>query len=213
MVRHRASYRQMCTDCVLKNHQSLFCPLCLVVFDKESSPLPPPSERLICLNCPSIAHLSCLPPEDAVAPSFLCPLCSNPNFTFFSPNEIGNNERVIDKSLAKALLAAARIAAASMNKAAAAARIDAEKRVKEAAFAKKKAREALERLASLLVSKEKGEDKNDSSRRPIRLSENGGSLSVQGNVQGLKKPTNGMLSVSSPATASTPQRSTHAGKD
>ncbi|KAB1226661.1 hypothetical protein CJ030_MR1G008490 [Morella rubra] len=77
-----------------------------------------------------------------------------------------------DKSLAKALLAATRIAAASMNKAAAATRIDAERCVKKAAFAKKKAREALERLVSLLVSKEKGEDKNDLSRRPIRLSEN-----------------------------------------
>ncbi|KAB1223728.1 hypothetical protein CJ030_MR2G004734 [Morella rubra] len=77
-----------------------------------------------------------------------------------------------NKSLAKALFAAARIAAASMNKTAAATKIDVESRVKEATFAKKKAREALERLASLLVSKEKGEDKNDLSRRPIRLSEN-----------------------------------------
>lgn len=52
------------------------------------------------------------------------------------------------------LLAAARIAANSMGKAALAAKVEAEKRAKEASFARKKAREALEHVA-FLVSKEK----------------------------------------------------------
>lgn len=68
----------------------------------------------------------------------------------------GNNGeyRVIDKKAAKVLLAAARIAAVSMSKAAVAARAEAERRAKEAAFTRKRAREALEHVA-YLVAKEK----------------------------------------------------------
>ena len=52
------------------------------------------------------------------------------------------------------LLAAAKIAAASMSKAAVAARVEAEKRAKDAANTRKRAREALEHVA-FLVAKEK----------------------------------------------------------
>lgn len=72
--------------------------------------------------------------------------------------EAGNGSngeyRVIDKKAAKILLAAARIAAVSMSKAAVAARAEAERRAKEAAFTRKRAREALEHVA-YLVAKEK----------------------------------------------------------
>ncbi|XWS38872.1 hypothetical protein CRYUN_Cryun18bG0000600 [Craigia yunnanensis] len=164
-VRHRASYQRLCTNCVLKNHQGLFCPICLEVFSES----PPPHQRLICLKCSSISHLSCSSFSSSQS-SFTCPPCSNPNFSFFNvtPNtsnkkpkstpdhQEGSNDddddkkkRVIDKEAAKALLAAAKIAAASMNKAAAVARVEAERRVKEATLAKKRAKEALDRLAFL----------------------------------------------------------------
>ncbi|XP_062176056.1 uncharacterized protein LOC133880819 [Alnus glutinosa] len=185
-IRQRGSYRRICTDCVLKNHPSLFCPLCLVVFDKESSPLPPLSDRLMCLHCSTIAHRSCA----GSSPSFLCPPCSNPSFAFFDPTP----KRAIDLELAKALLAAARIAATSIHKAAAAARVDAERRVKEAAFARKKAREALDGIAFLFVAKE-------TSKKPLRLTPNG--------VEGGKNATNGLLSLSAAAA----QRSAHASED
>ncbi|KAF3968392.1 hypothetical protein CMV_007711 [Castanea mollissima] len=126
-------------------------------------PPPLPIDRLVCLNCPSIAHRSCVPP-DFSAPSFLCPPCFNPNFSYFfsdsDPNAKtkrikiedggnsslrGHNEKAIDEESTKALLAAARIAAAFMNKVAATAQANAEKRVKDASLAKKKAKEALER--------------------------------------------------------------------
>ncbi|KAE8714260.1 Ribosomal protein L3 plastid isoform 1 [Hibiscus syriacus] len=154
-LRHRASYRRLCTNCVLKNHQGLFCPICLEVFNEP----PPPHQRLICLKCPSISHLSC--PSSHLSQSFTCPLCSNPNFSFFSladekpkstpdnpqgstPEEDGDDDaggknddktstktRVINKEAAKALLAAAKIAAVSMTKAAAVAKLEAERRVKK----------------------------------------------------------------------------------
>lgn len=68
-------------------------------------------------------------------------------------------ERRIDKGSAKVLLAAARIASALMNKAATVARVDAERKIKDAQLAKKRAREALERVA-YLASKEEEEEKN-----------------------------------------------------
>ncbi|XP_075634335.1 uncharacterized protein LOC142606831 [Castanea sativa] len=130
-------------------------------------PPPLPIDRLVCLNCPSIAHRSCVP-LDSSASSFLYPPCSNPNFSyFFSDSDSdpdpdaktkriktedggnsslrGHNEKAIDKESTKALLAAARIAATFMNKVAATAQADAKKRVKDASLAKKKAKEALER--------------------------------------------------------------------
>ena len=60
----------------------------------------------------------------------------------------------IDSSNAKVLLAAAQLAAASMSRAAAAARVEAERKVKEAAMARKRAREMLE-TACVVSKKEK----------------------------------------------------------
>lgn len=66
--------------------------------------------------------------------------------------------RVMDRDAAKKLLAAAKIASASMNKAAVAAKAEAERRAKEAAFTRKRAKEALEHVAHL-VMKEKSRKK------------------------------------------------------
>ncbi|KAH7513584.1 hypothetical protein ACOSP7_007824 [Xanthoceras sorbifolium] len=143
-VRHRGSYRRLCTNCILKTHQGHFCPICLHVYD--TSP-PPPHARLTCIKCPSICHISCA----SSSSTFVCPPCSNPNFAFFKVNgdaqmDGRDDKRVMDVGSAKALVASAKIAAFSMSKAAAVARVEAERKVKEAALAKKRAREALERL-------------------------------------------------------------------
>ncbi|KAE8730982.1 Ribosomal protein L3 plastid isoform 1 [Hibiscus syriacus] len=168
-LRHRASYRRLCTNCILKNHQGLFCPICLEVFNEP----PPPHQRLICVKCPSVSHFSCsCSSSSSLSQSFTCPPCSNPNFSFFNltnkkpkstpdhpggstPEDDDNDNnpsaktRVMDKETAKALLAAAKIAAVSMTKAATVAKTEAERRVKEATLAKKRAKEGLERLALL----------------------------------------------------------------
>lgn len=61
------------------------------------------------------------------------------------------DSKTIDKDSAKVLVAAARIASVSMSKAATVARVEAERRVKEAALARKRARESLERVAYLTL--------------------------------------------------------------
>ncbi|KAI9123340.1 hypothetical protein K1719_006229 [Acacia pycnantha] len=175
-VRYRASQRRFCTNCVLKNHQGLFCPICFDVYDDS----PPPHLRLMCHKCPSFAHRACVlasSDSDATPPFYLCPPCGDPKFTYFkltSKNptvaeangdkdsvdlvsvsaQNAKSIRAIDAQSARVLVAGARIAASSMTKAAAAARIDAERRCKESALARKKAREALE-LVNYLAAKEK----------------------------------------------------------
>ncbi|KAL6343862.1 hypothetical protein AAG906_027633 [Vitis piasezkii] len=151
-VRHRGTYRRLCPSCVLKNHPGSFCPVCFEVYSDS----PPPShQRLTCFKCPSISHLACAggPANAYPGARYQCPPCSSPNFSFFS-NAHSNSNSAINRDTALALVAASRIASASMKKAAAVARVEAERRVKEASLARKRAREALERLA-YLVSKDK----------------------------------------------------------
>ncbi|GMY28029.1 homeotic protein female sterile [Fagus crenata] len=233
-VRHRGSYRRLCTDCVLKNHQSLFCPLCLLVFDETPPPLP---DRLVCLNCPSIAHRSCAPPDSTT--SFLCPPCTNPNFSFFfsdsdsdpNPNpkriktEDGgvpfrrntcNTTKAIDKDSSKALLAAARIASASMNKAAATAQSDAERRVREAALAKKKAKEALEHLAFLVLKDNNNKDDHNQDSKPLPAPTTKPIQTAMRNKASSPdavKATNGLHSLSAAAAVFSQQSTSHATKD
>ncbi|KAJ9186049.1 hypothetical protein P3X46_005603 [Hevea brasiliensis] len=147
-VRLRGIYRRLCTSCVLRLHPSSFCPSCFTFYD--SSP-PPPSKRLSCSNCSSFTHSHCVPPHPPSSLPFLCPPCADPNFSFFHLDK--TNNRTIDKKMATVLLCAARIAASSMAKAVIVARAEAERRVREAAVCRKRAREALEHVA--LVAKRK----------------------------------------------------------
>ncbi|TKY54338.1 E3 ubiquitin-protein ligase Midline-1 [Spatholobus suberectus] len=150
-IRHRAHNCRYCTNCVLKQHPGLFCPLC---FELHDDPLLPPHHRLMCVRCPSVAHRSCAFPSAtntsaAPALAFFCPTCLDANFNYF--NLPDRKTGAVDVQSAKVLVAAARIAALSMSKAAAAARFDAERRAREAAVARKRAREALEHLAEILA--------------------------------------------------------------
>lgn len=105
---------------------------------------------------------------------YVCPSCVNPNLPIFCLKNVrdekiggpgpgtggeSNNSfsfsRAIDKKGAKVLLAAARVASITMNKAAVAARAEAERRAKEAAFTKKRARESLENLVYLMAKEKK----------------------------------------------------------
>ncbi|OVA13525.1 zinc finger protein [Macleaya cordata] len=154
-VRDRGIYRRLCTSCVLKFHAGLFCPVCFEVYEGSSLL----NDRVMCLNCPSVSHKTCV--SEDIQSNYVCPSCSSPSFVFLDSNKKSSdgdgtslparNSNSIDLNSAKILVAAAKISSTSMSKAATAARVDAERRVKEAAFARKRAREALERVVSLGV--------------------------------------------------------------
>ncbi|XP_010549242.1 PREDICTED: uncharacterized protein LOC104820490 [Tarenaya hassleriana] len=149
-VRLRSAMRVLCTHCVLRNHPTSFCPSCFAFYD--SSP-PHPSRRVSCSNCFSLTHSQCA--ADAKPPSYLCPPCRSPaSFSFFDLSVRSDGVPFIDKQLADILLCAAKIAAASMTKAVYALRCDADRRAREAALARKRAREALEHVV-MLAGKER----------------------------------------------------------
>ncbi|XP_049373901.1 uncharacterized protein LOC125838943 [Solanum verrucosum] len=148
LLLYRGLQHHLCTACVLDSHPGSFCPTCFDVFLHNP---PPPHLRLLCKKCPSISHLSCVPDVASVSDDYLCPPCSNPNFTFFcvTPNH-ANNAIEINPHLAKQLVAAATIASESIHNAAVMARYNAEIRVKEAVVAKAEAAEVLRRFNNLL---------------------------------------------------------------
>ncbi|CAL9096316.1 unnamed protein product [Musa textilis] len=148
-VRHRTVFCRLCTSCVLRYHPGSFCVSCfdLLLDGGGASPV------VRCSRCSSIAHSACVL---EAAPSFVCPSCSDAggSSSYFSLGE----EKSIDLKSAKVLLAAAKLAAASMGRVAACTRADAERKTKEAVVARKRAREALEKV--LLLSQSEKEKKN-----------------------------------------------------
>ncbi|KAL5700408.1 hypothetical protein ACHQM5_025852 [Ranunculus cassubicifolius] len=148
-IRQRGIFRRLCTSCVLKFYSGSYCCVCFQVFDLQSLP----NHRVFCLKCPSISHLHCVPKKDL----YLCPPCSNPSFQFFNLNS--QRKRIIDGDLAKVLLAASQIAKTSISKAATAAMMEAESRAKDAAFARKKAKESLDFLLRLSAKEKDSKDK------------------------------------------------------
>lgn len=172
-VRHRSIFRRLCTTCVLRLHPQAFCPTCFQVY----APTPPNDAVRTCVKCYSHSHSHCVesaggggggPPPNP----YVCPLCVHPNAPVFklksakeanivaveAMNARIEDCRVMDRDAAKMLLAAAKVASTSMNKAAVAAKAEAERRVKEAAFTRKRAKEALEHVAHLVI-KEKARRK------------------------------------------------------
>ncbi|KAL7119845.1 hypothetical protein ACP275_02G086700 [Erythranthe tilingii] len=161
-VRLRRVYLHLCATCVLRLHHQLFCPNC---FQVHPSPPPPLSQSndaafITCTKCFSSSHSICVPSPPTTP--YICRLCTDPNAATFrlkTLKEAGVGETggdpcrraVMDGDAVKKLFAAAKIATNSMNNAAVAAREDAEKKVMEAAMARKGATQALERVAYLEV--------------------------------------------------------------
>ncbi|KAL8222899.1 hypothetical protein R6Q57_020298 [Mikania cordata] len=153
-VRLRGNFRRLCTSCVLRLHPQCFCPSCLGVYDRS-----PPDDAVVCYKCYSSSHPNCVspPPAGTIASSRSpspCSSCLNPSLLVFNPRRVENGTRnggrVIDSDAARLLLAAGKIASMSMNKAEVAAAMEAERRSKEAAYTKKRAREALDHVVKLM---------------------------------------------------------------
>ncbi|KGN65987.1 uncharacterized protein LOC105436183 [Cucumis sativus] len=169
-VRIRGINRRLCTSCVLRLHPSSFCPSCFQFYDLSVSPHP--SNRFTCSKCSSITHSHCVvnpacpDPQllsSTTSSSYLCPPCAKPNFSFFdSDSKPRISPKSIDRKTAVVLLCAAKIASASMAKAVIVARADAERKVREAAMARKRAREALEHVG-FVVARERARRKEEAS--------------------------------------------------
>ncbi|GLT88458.1 hypothetical protein SLE2022_064840 [Rubroshorea leprosula] len=167
-VCHRGIQRLLCTSCVLRFHPTSFCPSCFTFYDAV---LPHPSKRISCSKCASFTHTHCA----ATSPlsPYICPPCKNSSFSFFHQSDR------IDKRQAIVLLCASRIAMSSMTKSTASARKEAERKVREAAVARMRAREALEHL--VWVSNE--ENVRRQNKRSMEINKNNGNLEVVSKVE------------------------------
>ncbi|KAF6993630.1 hypothetical protein CFC21_010495 [Triticum aestivum] len=153
-VRHNDVFCRLCSSCVLLYHPASFCSACLLLLHTDAAAaaaaaaqdphfdpaVAPPGPTAECSNCGLfVAHVACIP--DPV--SFVCPPCAaeaeGRPFTYAPAAR-----RVMDERAARILLVAARLAHESIGRAAAAAREEAERRVQEAAVARKRSREMLD---------------------------------------------------------------------
>ncbi|KAM3337190.1 hypothetical protein P3S68_032890 [Capsicum galapagoense] len=142
---YRGVYSHLCTACVLDSHPGSFCPICFDIFLHNP---PPPHLCINAQNAPlshtSLASLMLIPPPQG----YLCPPCSNPNFTYFPATPNHDNAIEINLHLAKQLVVAARIVTEYIHSADNLARISTKNRVKETLSAKVEATQASERIKS-----------------------------------------------------------------
>ncbi|KAF8762699.1 hypothetical protein HU200_009228 [Digitaria exilis] len=153
---HEGVFCRLCSSCILLYRPAAFCSACLHLLSTSgaaaSAPpgdpaVAPPGPTAPCSACGlSVAHLSCVQGDPA---SFVCPPCAaaaeNMPFSFTPPPPPGvGGRRTLDERDARVLLVAARLAHDAVSRAAAAARVEAERRVAEAAMARKRSREMLD---------------------------------------------------------------------
>ncbi|KAG0516827.1 hypothetical protein BDA96_09G036200 [Sorghum bicolor] len=150
--RHEGVFCLLCSSCVLLYSPSAFCSACLHLLATSpaaanATPGDPavaaPGPTAPCSACGvSVAHLSCVPGADRHP--FVCPPCAaaaEGRAFSFAPAPGG---RPLQERDARVLLVAARLSHHSVSRAAAAAREEAERRVAEAAEARKRTREMLD---------------------------------------------------------------------
>ncbi|KAL5231698.1 hypothetical protein ABZP36_030474 [Zizania latifolia] len=153
-VRHDGVFCRLCSSCVMLYHPAAFCSACLLLLPLTSATtsaqeacvdpvLSPPGPIAACSSCGLfVAHHSCVPDS---ASTFVCPPCAAAaDGRPFSFTPAGVGLRTMNERDARVLLVAARLAHESVRRAAAAAREEAERCVREAVAARKRSREMLD---------------------------------------------------------------------
>ncbi|KAL8155651.1 uncharacterized protein LOC141665318 [Apium graveolens] len=141
-IHHHGLFRRLCTACLLRANSHAFCPTCFTLHDPRAQLNTTP-----CTKCGSVSHTLCLG-ENPSKENYICPLCTAQFSPIFGWKSGGSNGG-IDRKSAAALLAAAKISYDSMSKAACVAKLEADKKVKEANFTRKRAKEALDHVANV----------------------------------------------------------------
>lgn len=144
-VLHLGTIKTFCTDCVIHLHAHSLCPICFTVHENPEKLIT--SDVVVsCMRCYSSSHVSCIGSHPN-AP-YLCVNCLNLNSPLLVLGD-SNGGKVVDKRASMIFLAACKISADSMKKAAAAAKVEMEVKSKEATDARKLAIKAIEHVEHL----------------------------------------------------------------
>ncbi|KAL1802158.1 hypothetical protein ACET3Z_030805 [Daucus carota] len=143
-IHHHGLFRRLCTACLLRANSQAFCPSCFTLHDPRAVSRAPETSTS-CAKCGSVSHSVCVG-ENPCKENYICPLCTSQFSPIFGWKS-GGNQGEIDRKSAAALLAAAKISYDSMSKASSIAKLEADKRVKEANSTRKRAKEALDHVA------------------------------------------------------------------
>ncbi|KAK1364148.1 hypothetical protein POM88_039710 [Heracleum sosnowskyi] len=144
-VPYFGTIKTFCTDCVIHLHANSLCPICFSVHENPDNLI---TSKIVvsCLRCYSSSHVSCIGSHPN-AP-YLCVMCLNQNSPLLVLGD-SNGGKVVDKKAASIFLAACKISANSIKKAAIAAKVEMEVKAKEATDARKLAIKAVEHVEHL----------------------------------------------------------------
>ncbi|KAL8118858.1 hypothetical protein AgCh_016373 [Apium graveolens] len=144
-ILHLGTNKTVCTDCVIYLHAPSLCPVCFTVHENPEK-LITSNVVVSCVRCYSSSHVNCIGSHPH-AP-YLCVMCLNHNSPLLVLGD-SNGGKTVDKNAAKIFLAACKISAGSMNKAAVTAKMEKEARAKEAIDARELALKAIEHVEHL----------------------------------------------------------------
>ncbi|XP_074323113.1 uncharacterized protein LOC141660052 [Apium graveolens] len=144
-IQHLGTNKTVCTDCIIYLHAPSLGPVCFTVH-KNPDKLITSNVVVSCVRCYSSSHVNCIGSHPH-AP-YLCVMCLNHNSPLLVLGD-SNGGKTVDKNAAKIFLAACKISAGSMKKAAVTAKMEMEARAKEAIDARELALKAIEHVEHL----------------------------------------------------------------
>ncbi|KAL5229136.1 hypothetical protein ABZP36_017401 [Zizania latifolia] len=142
LIRLDGRFHRLCSSCFLLSHRGAFCSVCLLfVFPDPAFQEGYYDPIVACSRCAAVAHLSCTPDPSY----FVCSTCAAAaEGRAFSYAPTGGAPRALDDRTARVIFVAAQLAHESVNRDAVAAREEADRLVREAAVARKRARDMLD---------------------------------------------------------------------
>ncbi|EPS66437.1 hypothetical protein M569_08340, partial [Genlisea aurea] len=192
LVSRGGSLRRLCTECVLRLFRQCFCPICFEVHTPGRADV----SAIRCVKCRSSSHNHCVtegktcpPPPPPPPEPYVCPLCVVSDVPIIKPEPAEGTDAGIDEAsdskkenrmfvnedAAKKFIAAGKIASMSMDRAAAAAKIKAEKTAMVAAYKRNIATRALSFLDDIVKKEnlrmnESSDGRDDTNQRNVNES-------------------------------------------
>lgn len=141
-VVHLGTSKTLCTDCVIYLHARSLFPICFTIHENSNKHVTS-NVVVSCVRCYSSSHVSCI--GSHLNAPYLCVMCLNLNLPLLVLGN-SNGGKIADEKAAKIFLAACKILADSMKKAAVTAKVEMEAKTREATNARELAIKVVEHV-------------------------------------------------------------------